>query len=66
MIAGPDASASAENPSARSGGPDEQLNIEKALQIVSDHYGKRNATFSLLSEINVKRGSSGLVIEVPI
>ena len=25
--------------------PDEQLDIQKALQIVSEHYGKRNATF---------------------
>ena len=25
--------------------PDEQLDIQKALQIVSEHYGKRNAVF---------------------
>ncbi|CAL5227418.1 g10378 [Coccomyxa viridis] len=45
--AGPNASAKAEDPPSRSGSPDEQLDIQKALQIVSDHYGKRNATFPL-------------------
>ena len=49
VLAGAGASARAEDSPARSGSPDEQLDIQKALQIVSDHYGIRNATFSLQS-----------------
>ena len=29
--------------------PEEQLNVKKALQIVSEHYGKRKAMFRLLT-----------------
>lgn len=44
MPTGSEAPKEARQSSPGDDSPDEQLNIQKALQIVSEHYGKRKAT----------------------
>ena len=59
---GANASVGACRSPARDGSPDdEQLDIQKALQIVKDHYGKRNAAFSLL-----KSDDLGLTLKIGV
>ena len=45
MLADVDAAHRHSDRSPSRNSPEEQLNVKKALQIVSEHYGKRKATF---------------------
>ena len=49
MLADADATQRHSDLSPGRSSPEEQLDVQKALQIVSEHYGKRKAVFRLLT-----------------